>query len=207
MPTTRPTRRTLLVCGGVVAGAALFAAAGVALALPSPNADDDPKADTAVNATATDTKTDAAKTDAEKVDWKAIPEAEWKERLTKEEYRVLRKQGTERAGTSELNKVKEPGTFTCAACEFPLFKTETKFESGTGWPSFYQPIDGVKSEHVGERDDSSFFMTRTEVHCERCGGHLGHVFKDGPKPTGLRYCINGVSMDFEPAKKEGAEKE
>lgn len=122
-------------------------------------------------------------------------EDEWRDRLTPEQFRVLRKHGTEPAGSSPLDDVKEAGTFVCAGCEQPLFKTETKFNSGTGWPSFYAPIDGG----VGTTTDRSFFMTRTEVHCARCGGHLGHVFNDGPKPTGLRYCMNGVAMEFEPA--------
>ncbi len=121
-------------------------------------------------------------------------EAEWKSILTPEQFQVLRKHGTERAGTSPLDKLYDPGTYVCAACELPLYSSETKFNSGTGWPSFYQPLDKA----VGTRDDSSFFMTRTEVHCSRCGGHLGHVFDDGPKPTGLRYCMNGVAMKFVP---------
>ena len=121
---------------------------------------------------------------------------EWRKRLTPEQYYVLRKHGTERAGTSPLNQEKRAGTFVCAGCQQPLFRSEDKFESGTGWPSFTRPIAGG----VGETVDRSFFMTRTEVHCSRCGGHLGHVFEDGPPPTGLRYCINGVAMDFEPEK-------
>jgi peptide-methionine (R)-S-oxide reductase len=121
-------------------------------------------------------------------------DAEWKKILTPEQYQVLRKHGTERAGTSPLDKTYDPGTYACAGCGQPLYSSETKFDSGTGWPSFFQPIDKA----VGTRDDSSFFMTRTEVHCSRCGGHLGHVFEDGPKPTGLRYCMNGVAMKFIP---------
>jgi len=120
---------------------------------------------------------------------------EWRRRLDPEQYRVLREHGTERAGTSPLNREKRPGTFLCAACDLPLFKTDQKFESGTGWPSFWQPLEGA----VATREDRSFFMTRTEVHCRRCGGHLGHVFEDGPPPTGLRYCMNGVAMKFKPA--------
>ena len=121
-------------------------------------------------------------------------DAEWKAQLTEEQYYVLREEGTERSGTSPLNKVKEPGTFVCAACDLPLFETKTKFESGTGWPSFYEPI---ASNHVTEKADRSHGMVRTEVECARCGGHLGHVFSDGPEPTGLRYCMNGVAMKFE----------
>ncbi len=121
-------------------------------------------------------------------------EAEWKKILTPEQFQVLRKHGTERAGTSPLDKVYDAGNYNCAGCELPLFTSDTKFNSGTGWPSFFKPIDNA----IGTTDDSSFFMTRTEVHCRRCGGHLGHVFEDGPKPTGLRYCMNGVSMTFVP---------
>ena len=114
---------------------------------------------------------------------------------TPQQYDVLRKHGTERAGTSPLNHEKRKGTFACAGCDLPLFASDTKFESGTGWPSFYQPLPNA----VGTTSDRSFFMTRTEVHCSRCGGHLGHVFDDGPQPTGLRYCMNGVALNFEPA--------
>jgi peptide-methionine (R)-S-oxide reductase len=113
---------------------------------------------------------------------------EWKKTLTPEQYYVLREHGTERAGTSPLDKTYTPGTYVCAGCDLPVFTSETKFDSGTGWPSFYAPID----------TDRSFFMTRTEVHCAQCGGHLGHVFDDGPKPTGKRYCMNGVAMKFTP---------
>ena len=121
-------------------------------------------------------------------------EAEWKAALTPQQYQVLRKHGTERAGTSPLNAEKRAGTFACAGCGAPLFDAATKYESGSGWPSFTAPKDGA----VGTSKDRSFFMTRTEVHCARCGGHLGHVFPDGPQPTGLRYCMNGAAMSFEP---------
>ena len=121
-------------------------------------------------------------------------DAEWKRELAPEQYRVLRKHGTERAGTSPLNNEKRAGTYKCAACGLPLFPSDTKFESGTGWPSFWQPLDNA----IETSTDRSFFMTRTEVHCRRCGGHLGHVFDDGPPPTGLRYCMNGVALEFEP---------
>ncbi|MPZ56279.1 MAG: peptide-methionine (R)-S-oxide reductase MsrB [Rhizobiales bacterium] len=124
------------------------------------------------------------------------PDDEWRRRLSPEQFYVLRKHGTERPGTSPLNREKRAGTFACAGCEQPLFRSEDKFESGTGWPSFTRPIESA----VGESVDRSFFMTRTEVHCSRCGGHLGHVFPDGPKPTGLRYCMNGVAMTFTPSK-------
>ena len=126
---------------------------------------------------------------------------QWRAELDPEAYKVLRKHGTERAGTHE-DFPKKPGTYVCAGCGLPLFDQAHKFESGTGWPSFWQPVDGVKGEAVGESPDNSWFMRRTEVHCNRCDGHLGHVFPDGPKPTGLRYCINGVALDFEP--KDGA---
>ncbi|MEM9507191.1 MAG: peptide-methionine (R)-S-oxide reductase MsrB [Cyanobacteria bacterium P01_E01_bin.35] len=124
-------------------------------------------------------------------------EQEWQEALTPEQYRVLRKHGTERAGTSPLDKTYDDGTYLCAGCGQPLFSSETKFNSGTGWPSFYQPLEGAIDTTV----DRSLFMTRTEVHCSRCGGHLGHVFNDGPKPTGQRYCMNGVSLKFTPEDK------
>jgi len=121
-------------------------------------------------------------------------EKEWKEILTDQEYEVLREKGTERAFTGDLLDNKKEGVYTCAACALPLFSSDTKFKSGTGWPSFY---DVVGDTNVIELDDRSYGMVRTEVVCGRCGGHLGHVFEDGPKPTGLRYCINSVSLDFE----------
>ncbi|MGL5943062.1 MAG: peptide-methionine (R)-S-oxide reductase MsrB [Waterburya sp.] len=125
-------------------------------------------------------------------------EQEWKEILTPEQFRVLRKHGTERAGTSPLDKNYSEGTYLCAACGQPLFTSDTKFNSGTGWPSFYQPLENAIDTTV----DRSLFTTRTEVHCSRCGGHLGHVFSDGPKPTGQRYCMNGVSLEFAPEKQQ-----
>jgi peptide-methionine (R)-S-oxide reductase len=121
-------------------------------------------------------------------------ESEWKQLLTPEQFRVLRKHGTERAGTSPLNNEHRKGVFHCAACGQPLFASDTKFDSGTGWPSFFQPLENA----IETSTDRSFFTTRTEVHCRRCAGHLGHVFEDGPAPTGLRYCMNGVAMTFEP---------
>lgn len=121
-------------------------------------------------------------------------EAEWRAALSPEAFRVLRQHGTERAGSSPLNAEKRPGVFHCAGCGHPLFDAETKFDSGTGWPSFSAPIEDA----VGTSTDRSFFMTRTEVHCARCGGHLGHVFPDGPPPTGLRYCMNGAALAFAP---------
>jgi peptide-methionine (R)-S-oxide reductase len=121
---------------------------------------------------------------------------EWQEKLSPSQYHVLREHGTERAGTSPLNHEKRAGTFFCAGCGSPLFASDTKFESGTGWPSFWRPLD----ESVETSEDRSSFMTRTEVHCAKCGGHLGHVFPDGPPPTGQRYCMNGAALKFEPEK-------
>jgi len=126
-------------------------------------------------------------------------EDEWRKLLNSAQYDVLRKHGTERPGTSPLNQEKRRGTFVCAGCNNSLFSSETKYESGTGWPSFWQPLPGA----VGTTTDRSFLMVRTEVHCRRCGGHLGHVFDDGPKPTGQRYCMNGVAMKFVPMAASG----
>ncbi len=123
-------------------------------------------------------------------------DADWRAELTPEAYRVLRKHGTERAGTSPLDHEARAGTFSCAACGQPLFASDTKFDSGTGWPSFFKPLPGA----VGTREDRSLFTRRTEVHCSRCGGHLGHVFPDGPEPSGERYCVNGVALRFEPGR-------
>ena len=125
-------------------------------------------------------------------------DAEWRAELTEDQYRIMRCHGTERAGTSPLNSEKRAGMFVCAGCRAELFPSDTKFESGTGWPSFYAPVEAA----VETTEDRSLFMARTEVHCKRCGGHLGHVFDDGPNPTGLRYCINGASLAFDPAAKE-----
>jgi peptide-methionine (R)-S-oxide reductase len=119
---------------------------------------------------------------------------EWRKSLTPEQFNVLREHGTEHPGSSPLNVEKRDGMFVCAGCGQPLFSSDTKFDSGTGWPSFWEPIPGAVESSI----DDSLFMRRTEVHCSRCGGHLGHVFEDGPDPTGLRYCTNGVALRFMP---------
>ena len=121
-------------------------------------------------------------------------DAEWRSELTPEQYEVLREKGTERAFTGAYWDTKDEGTYRCAACGAELFSSDTKFDSGTGWPSFYEPMD---EGAVDTEDDRSFFMRRTEVNCKRCGSHLGHVFEDGPNPTGLRYCINSCSLDLD----------
>jgi peptide-methionine (R)-S-oxide reductase len=118
--------------------------------------------------------------------------AEWRQQLSSQQFHVLREHGTEWAGSSPLNREKRKGVFSCAGCNLPLFSSNTKYESGTGWPSFWQPLPNA----VETQTDRSLLMARTEVHCRRCGGHLGHVFNDGPRPTGLRYCMNGVAMNF-----------
>ncbi len=122
-------------------------------------------------------------------------DAEWRKLLTKAQYNVLRKEGTERAGSSPLNAEKRKGLFHCGGCDLALFSSETKFESGTGWPSFWEPLPNA----IGTKPDRKLFRVRTEVHCRRCGSHIGHVFDDGPKPPGLRYCMNGIAMTFKPA--------
>lgn len=126
----------------------------------------------------------------------ALSDAEWRQRLTPEQYKVMRGHGTERACTSPLNAEKRAGIYHCVGCNRSLFATDTKFESGTGWPSFYAPID---DEAVGTTEDRAYGLLRTEVHCAECGSHLGHVFPDGPRPTGQRYCMNGVALSFDPA--------
>lgn len=122
-------------------------------------------------------------------------EAEWRARLSPAQYGVLRDHATERAGSSPLDHERRKGIFHCAGCDLPLYASEKKFDSGTGWPSFFEPLQNA----IATSEDRSFFSTRTEVHCRRCGGHLGHVFDDGPAPTGLRYCMNGVAMNFKVA--------
>lgn len=125
----------------------------------------------------------------------AKTETEWRRALTPAQYHVLRDHGTERAGSSPLDREKRRGIFHCAGCDLPLYSSQTKYDSGTGWPSFWQPLANA----VGTSTDKGFFDVRTEVHCRRCGGHLGHVFPDGPAPTGLRYCMNGVALIFKVA--------
>ena len=128
---------------------------------------------------------------------------EWRKLLTREQYYILREHGTERAFTHPYDKLYDPGIYNCAGCDLPLYSSTTKYDSRTGWPSFWKPLDNA----IGTQEDRSWFlMVRTEVHCRRCGGHLGHVFDDGPKPTGLRYCMNGAAMKFVPAVPGPAEK-
>ena len=141
------------------------------------------------------TKQEGAVADTKQIFEITKTEEEWRKILTPQQFYVLREQGTERAGTSPLDKQEAKGNYVCAGCELAVFSSATKFHSGTGWPSFYAPIQGAVETSI----DNSFLMNRIEVHCHRCGGHLGHVFDDGPPPTGKRYCINGVALKFIPA--------
>jgi len=149
-------------------------------------ASDEAKVPTSVKVTMTDGQV------VEKIE---LSEAEWKKKLTASEYRVLRKEGTERPFSSDLNDEKRSGIFACAGCDLPLFESDKKYDSGTGWPSFFDAIPN----HVATSVDYKLIFPRTEYHCARCGGHQGHIFKDGPKPTGLRYCNNGVALNFQAA--------
>jgi peptide-methionine (R)-S-oxide reductase len=153
------------------------------------------RAEARTGAGAKGTMSSAVKSDAE---WRAVPDSEWKQMLTPMQYKVLREKGTERAFTGDSWNNHDHGTYVCAGCGQELFSSEAKFESGTGWPSFWEPIS---KKAVDEHSDNTFFMRRVEVVCSRCGGHLGHVFDDGPKPTGLRYCMNSAAMKFVPAGK------
>jgi peptide-methionine (R)-S-oxide reductase len=139
--------------------------------------------------------TDPVRQDTAVTDKVEKDDGEWRRILSPEQFYVLRQHGTERAGTSPLDKEHRKGVFHCAGCGLPLFSSQAKFDSGTGWPSFWQPLD----QAIETSTDRKFFVTRTEVHCRRCAGHLGHVFEDGPAPTGLRYCMNGVALKFEPS--------
>lgn len=125
----------------------------------------------------------------------SMSEADWRARLTDQQYRILREEDTEPAGSSPLDAEKRAGVYHCAGCDLPVFSSETKYDSGTGWPSFWQPLANA----IGTKEDPGLFGSRTEVHCRRCGGHLGHVFDDGPEPTGKRYCMNGAAMVFRAA--------
>jgi peptide-methionine (R)-S-oxide reductase len=144
------------------------------------------------------TTTKAAAASADKI---VKSDAEWRKVLTPEQYHVTREHGTEPAFTGPYVNEKQAGTYTCVCCGEPLFASDTKFDSGSGWPSFYRPIDGGR---IDEHDDRSWLMRRTEVRCAKCDAHLGHVFPDGPKPTGLRYCINGCALNFDPNSKDGS---
>ena len=165
---SRPLRRYVILGGGALLGAAVFGRFAISA---------------------------GGKTDADEGFAVMKTDAEWRQALTPEQYQVLRRHGTERPFSSPLNDEHRKGVFLCAACEQEVYRSDTKFESGTGWPSFYAPVEGG----VATSTDYKMILPRTEVHCSRCGGHLGHVFKDGPAPTGLRYCMNGVAMKFKPA--------
>lgn len=172
-------RRTFTLGGSAL----VLAACGGTSNAQTPTTDTTPEKRTDVM-TATDTK----------IDWANLSKGDWQNRLTDAQFHVLRKEGTERPFSSPLDNEKRAGTFVCAGCQLPLFKSDMKFDSGTGWPSFFTAIDGA----IKTKKDFKMVIPRTEYHCSRCGGHQGHVFKDGPRPTGLRYCNNGVALNFIP---------
>lgn len=151
-------------------------------------------AQTPTTDTTPEKRTDVMTATDSNIDWANLSKGDWQNRLTEDQFYVLRKEGTERSFSSPHDSEKRAGTFVCAGCALPLFKSEMKFDSGTGWPSFFTTIDGA----VETKRDFKMVIPRTEYHCSRCGGHQGHVFKDGPRPTGLRYCNNGVALDFIP---------
>ncbi|MGB6318728.1 MAG: peptide-methionine (R)-S-oxide reductase MsrB [Litorimonas sp.] len=178
--------RRRFALGGLALGSSAFFLSACGAAAPATT----PRTETKL-----DRKTDVMSVTPETdIDWANLTRGDWQDRLTEEEFYVLRREGTERPFTSPLNDEKRSGTYVCAGCSLPLFKSDTKFDSGTGWPSFFDHIDGA----VETKRDFKLVVPRTEYHCSRCGGHQGHVFKDGPRPTGLRYCNNGVALDFIP---------
>ena len=183
---TKGSRQQLLIWLLVITGLGLFILNWI---IPT----DPPSVEKVINEEYSVAMTEEGASDVDRIH---LSENEWRQRLSEEEFTVLREQGTEPAFSGELYDLKEPGTYLCAACALPLFSSEAKYESGTGWPSFWQPI---QPQHVDYSEDRTLFLTiRTEVHCARCGGHLGHVFDDGPPPTGKRYCINSIALNFQP---------
>lgn len=181
---TKLNRRTLGLAGAAFALSACTGSSTASEVPTGPMPDDED-----IARSGTDDTKEASMSDQK---WANLTESEWKDRLTAQEFGVLRKEDTEKSGSHEFNDVPPGGTFVCAGCALPLFKYETKFESGTGWPSFYTHIEGA----VNTKKDFKLIFPRTEYHCARCGGHQGHMFKDGPEPTGLRFCNNGIALDY-----------